>query len=185
MNAFSLHNKTALITGAASGLGLAMAKCMIVSGAKVIIADLNGELAQATAGTLGSQASWIQMDVGDTAAAQEKVDALISEHGAIDILVNNAGNHCKKPIEEMSVSDFESVLDVHVVGAFALTKALVPHMKQRGQGCVLFTASMTSFLGQPLVTGYSAAKSAYLGMIRGMTTELAVHGIRVNGIAPG
>ena len=180
MNAFSLHNKTALITGAASGLGLAMAKCMIVSGAKVIIADLNGELAQATAGTLGSQASWIQMDVGDTAAAQEKVDALISEHGAIDILVNNAGNHCKKPIEEMSVSDFESVLDVHVVGAFALTKALVPHMKQRGQGCVLFTASMTSFLGQPLVTGYSAAKSAYLGMIRGMTTELAV-----NGIAPG
>lgn len=85
----------------------------------------------------------------------------------------------------MSVSDFESVLDVHVVGAFALTKALVPHMKQRGQGCVLFTASMTSFLGQPLVTGYSAAKSAYLGMIRGMTTELAVHGIRVNGIAPG
>ncbi|MEI2484689.1 SDR family NAD(P)-dependent oxidoreductase, partial [Escherichia coli] len=97
MNAFSLHNKTALITGAASGLGLAMAKCMIVSGAKVIIADLNGELAQATAGTLGSQASWIQMDVGDTAAAQEKVDVLISEHGAIDILVNNAGNHCKKP----------------------------------------------------------------------------------------
>ena len=90
-----------------------------------------------------------------------------------------------KPIEEMSVSDFESVLDVHVVGAFALTKALVPHMKQRGKGCVLFTASMTSFLGQPLVTGYSAAKSAYLGMIRGMTTELAVHGIRVNGIAPG
>ena len=179
MNAFSLHNKTALITGAASGLGLAMAKCMIVSGAKVIIADLNGELAQATAGTLGSQASWIQMDVGDTAAAQEKVDVLISEHGAIDILVNNAGNHCKKPIEEMSVSDFESVLDVHVVGAFALTKALVPHMKQRGKGCVLFTASMTSFLGQPLVTGYSAAKSAYLGMIRGMTTELAV------GIAPG
>lgn len=116
---------------------------------------------------------------------RRKVDALISEHGAIDILVNNAGNHCKKPIEEMSVSDFESVLDVHVVGAFALTKALVPHMKQRGQGCVLFTASMTSFLGQPLVTGYSAAKSAYLGMIRGMTTELAVHGIRVNGIAPG
>ena len=140
MKAFSLHNKTALITGAASGLGLAMAKCMIVSGAKVIIADLNGELAQATAGTLGSQASWIQMDVGDTAAAQEKVDALISEHGAIDILVNNAGNHCKKPIEEMSVSDFESVLDVHVVGAFALTKALVPQMKQRVQGCVLFNA---------------------------------------------
>ena len=100
-----------------------------------------------------------------------KVDALISEHGAIDIPVNNAGKITAKPIgRDERQSDFESVLDVHVVGAFALTKALVPHMKQRGQGCVLFTASMTSFLGQPLVTGYSAAKSAYLGMIRGMTT---------------
>lgn len=137
MNAFSLHNKTALITGAASGLGLAMAKCMIVSGAKVIIADLNGELAQATAGTLKSQASWIQMDVGDTAAARKKLMCLLANTGLSDILVNNAGNHCK-PIEEMSVSDFESVLDVHVVGAFALTKALVPHMKQRGKGCVLY-----------------------------------------------
>ncbi|HHC4787406.1 TPA: SDR family NAD(P)-dependent oxidoreductase [Escherichia albertii] len=185
MNAFSLQNKTALITGAASGLGLAMAKCMLVSGAKVIIAGMNAELACSTAQTLGINASWVEMDVRETATTQAKVDALINEHGAIDILVNNAGNHCKKPIEEMSVSDFESVLDVHVVGAFALTKALVPHMKQRGHGCVLFTASMTSFLGQPLVTGYSAAKSAYLGMIRGMTTELAVHGIRVNGIAPG
>ncbi len=185
MNAFSLHNKTALITGAASGLGLAMAKCMIVSGAKVIIADLNGELAQATAGTLGSQASWIQMDVGDTAAAQEKVDVLISEHGAIDILVNNAGNHCKKPIEEMSVSDFESVLDVHVVGAFALTKALVPHMKQRGKGCVLFTASMTSFLGQPLVTGYSAAKFGGVGLTQSLALDLAEYGITVHSLMLG
>lgn len=81
MNAFSLHNKTALITGAASGLGLAMAKCMIVSGAKVIIADLNGELAQATAGTLGSQASWIQMDVGIPQPRRKKLMRLLANTG--------------------------------------------------------------------------------------------------------
>jgi gluconate 5-dehydrogenase len=85
----------------------------------------------------------------------------------------------------MSVKEFESVLDVHVVGAFALTRALVPHMKQLGNASVLFTASMTSFLGQPYVTGYAAAKSAYLGLIRGLATELSGAGIRVNGIAPG
>lgn len=83
----------------------------------------------------------------------------------------------------MSVADFESVLDVHVVGAFALTRATVPHMKQHGNACVLFTASMTSFLGQPYVTGYAAAKSAYLGLIHGMATELSGAGIRVNGVA--
>lgn len=182
---FSLQGKTALITGAASGLGYAMAQCMIASGARVIIADLSAERAQQAVAELGPQAQWIELDVRQTDTAQASVDALIARYQSIDILVNNAGNHCKKPIEEMSVSDFEAVLDVHVVGAFALTKALVPHMKQRGQGCVLFTASMTSFLGQPLVTGYSAAKSAYLGLIRGLTTELAGEGIRVNGIAPG
>ncbi|OPW93744.1 SDR family NAD(P)-dependent oxidoreductase [Citrobacter sp. A316] len=184
-NPFSLENKTALITGSASGLGYAMAKCMIACGAKVIIADLNGEAAKKAAEELGAKASWSQFNVANTGETESWVDGLLSQHGQIDILVNNAGNHCKKPIEEMSVADFESVLDVHVVGAFALTRALVPHMKQHGNACVLFTASMTSFLGQPYVTGYAAAKSAYLGLIHGMATELSGAGIRVNGVAPG
>jgi NAD(P)-dependent dehydrogenase (short-subunit alcohol dehydrogenase family) len=184
-NAFSLEGKTALITGSASGLGYAMAECMIACGAKVIIADLNGELAQSAAERLGPQAIAAQFDVSKTALTASFVDELLGKVGQIDILVNNAGNHCKKPIEEMTVADFESVLDVHVVGAFALTKALVPHMKQHGNASVLFTASMTSFLGQPYVAGYAAAKSAYLGLIRALTTELAGAGIRINGIAPG
>ncbi|WP_058911314.1 SDR family NAD(P)-dependent oxidoreductase [Entomohabitans teleogrylli] len=182
---FSLRGKTALITGAASGLGYAMAHCMIASGAQVIIADRDSVKAQDAAASLGEQAYWVPMDVSQIDILPEIVQVLVERFGQIDILVNNAGNHCKKPIEEMSVDEFSAVLDVHVVGAFALTKALVPHMKQRGSGCVLFTASMTSFLGQPLVSGYAAAKSAYLGLIRGMTTELAGAGIRVNGIAPG
>ncbi|TQO08955.1 UNVERIFIED_ORG: gluconate 5-dehydrogenase [Citrobacter freundii] len=182
---FSLTNKKALITGAGSGLGYAMAKCMITSGAQVIIADMNAEAAKKAADDLGPNASWTQFNVTDTDETERWVGDLLQQHKHIDILVNNAGNHCKKPIEEMSVKEFESVLDVHVVGAFALTRALVPHMKQLGNASVLFTASMTSFLGQPYVTGYAAAKSAYLGLIRGLATELSGAGIRVNGIAPG
>ncbi|MGC3963460.1 MAG: glucose 1-dehydrogenase [Rhodocyclaceae bacterium] len=184
-NPFSLSGKTALITGAGSGLGLAMADCMIAAGARVVVADLNAQMAQDAALKLGPQASWKAFDVSHPHHAQSFVDEVIRDTGQVDILINNAGNHCKKPIEEMSIEDFESVLDVHVVGAFGLTRAVVPHMKQRGSGCILFTASMTSFLGQPNVTGYAAAKSAYLGMIRGLATEVSGAGIRVNGIAPG
>lgn len=182
---FSLDGKTALITGGSSGLGFAIAQCMVASGARVIIAARNGEQAQAAAQQLGPQASWSSFDVGDTDNTERWVTDLLREYGQIDILVNNAGNHCKKPIEEMSVADFQSVMNVHVVGAFALTKALVPHMKELGNASVLFTASMTSFIGQPWVAGYAAAKSAYLGLIHSLTTELAADGIRVNGIAPG
>ncbi|MBS1155532.1 MAG: 3-oxoacyl-ACP reductase [Proteobacteria bacterium] len=184
-NAFSLEGKTALITGAASGLGYAMAQCMISSGAKVIIADLDAEKAKSAAQSLGPKAYWSQFNVVNTDKTEQWVSDLIHEHKTIDILVNNAGNHCKKTIEDMTVADFESVLDVHVVGAFSVTKALVPHLKKQGKACVLFTASMTSFMGMPNVAGYSAAKSAYLGLIRGLATELAPNGVRVNGIAPG
>ena len=184
-NAFSLEGKTALITGGASGLGYAMAECMSAAGARVIIAGRNGDAARQAAEALGANADWASFDIGETEKTQAWIDGLLTRHGRIDILVNNAGNHCKYPIEQMTVADFEAVLDVHVVGAFALTKALVPHMKQHGDGSVLFIASMTSFLGQPYVSGYAAAKSAYLGLIHSLATELSGAGIRVNGIAPG
>ncbi|HEY0209781.1 glucose 1-dehydrogenase [Acerihabitans sp.] len=184
-NAFSLAGKTALITGGASGLGYAMAQCMVAAGARVIIAGRNGEAGARAVGELGPNAAWSAFDIGDTEKTQSWVDDLLTRYGHIDILVNNAGNHCKKPIEEMTVGDFTAVLDVHVVGAFALTKALAPQMKRLGNASVLFIASMTSFLGQPNVSGYAAAKSAYLGLIHGLATELSGAGIRVNGIAPG
>ena len=184
-NAFSLEGKTALISGATSGLGYAIAQCMIAQGAKVIVVGRDAEKAAQAAASLGASADWSAFDVQHTDQTEAWVAALLAKHQHIDILVNHAGNHCKKPIEQMSVADFEAVLDVHVVGAFALTKALVPHLKQNAKGCILFTASMTSFLGQPFVTGYAAAKSAYLGLIHGLATELGAEGIRVNGIAPG
>jgi gluconate 5-dehydrogenase len=86
----------------------------------------------------------------------------------------------------MAISEFRAVIDVHVVGAFAMTCAFLPQLKTTGRGSVLFTASMSSFLGLPMVAGYSASKSAYVGMIRALATELvAPAGVRVNGVAPG
>ena len=95
----------------------------------------------------------------------------------MSILVNNAGNHCKKYIWDMTVEDYKSVLDVHLVGAFALTKAFVPQMKEQGHGRIIFQASMTSYIGQPQVAGYSTAKAGYLGLIHTLTAELAEYGI--------
>ena len=182
---FSLEGRVALITGGASGLGFAMAECMAASGAKVIIASRRLQLCEEAAQQLGHGADARQLDINDIDAVPTFAANLVRDFGHIDILCNNAGNHCKKPIEEMSVDDFTAVLRTHVVGSFALSKALIPQMKAQGHGNIQFTASMTSFLGQPYVTGYAAAKSAFLGMIHGMATELSPAGIRVNGIAPG
>ena len=184
-NVFSLRGKTALITGGASGLGFAIAQCMVSSGANVIITSRHKESAQQAADALGPRAAGYAFDIADTQKTEQWVEQLLADHDRIDIVVNNAGNHCKKPIEEMSVADFEAIMDVHIVGAFALTKALVPHMKHHGKGNILFMASMASFIGVPYVAGYSAAKSACVGLVRALTTELADSGIRVNGIAPG
>jgi len=117
--------------------------------------------------------------------AQAISDRIIAEQGPVTVLVNNAGNHCKKPIEEMSVEEYQSVLNVHLVGAFALTKAFVPHMKAQKKGSILFQASMTSYIGMPMVAGYATAKSGYLGLMHTLAVECGPEGVRVNAIAPG
>ncbi|SMP58091.1 gluconate 5-dehydrogenase [Anoxynatronum buryatiense] len=183
---FSLAGKTAVISGGATGLGLAMTECMVSAGAKVIMLGRSlPETAQAICDQYPGSVFYRQYDVVNTQEAPLLAAELIEAHGQVDILINNAGNHCKKPVEEMTVEDFEGVMKVHVTGAFALSKAFVPHMRQRGSGSILFTASMTSFIGQPYVMGYAAAKSAYLGLVRTLASEVSGDGIRVNAIAPG
>lgn len=183
--AFSLAGHRALITGGGSGLGLATAVCFLDAGAEVVIVGRDADKLAAAAADLGPKASWLTHDVADTEAAEAFAARVEAEVGPISILVNNAGGTCKKPIEEMTVEDFRGVFDVHVTGAFAMTRAFLPQIKASGRGSVLFTASMSSFLGIPNVTGYSASKSAYVGMVRALATELAPKGVRVNGVAPG
>ncbi len=183
---YSLKGQTAVVTGGSTGLGLAITRCLVSAGAKVVVLSYESkEQAAEALREFGSSAVFYQFDITDTAHTQEVADRIVAEQGPVSILINNAGNHCKKFIWDMTVEDYEKVLKVHLVGAFALTKALVPQMKELGHGRILFEASMTSYIGQPMVAGYATAKSGYLGMIHTLTAELAEFGITVNAIAPG
>lgn len=185
-NYYDLSDKTAIVTGGATGLGFAVTRCLISAGAKVIVLSYEDQdIGEKALEIFGEKASYYQFDITNTDQTESIVKKVISDHGRINILVNNAGNHCKKYIWDMSVREYKDVLDVHLVGAFALTKALVPYMKEDGFGRIIFQASMTSYIGQPMVSGYSTAKAGYLGLIHTLTAELAEFGITVNAIAPG
>lgn len=186
MNPFSLTGKTALITGGATGLGLAMTRCMAQAGARVVVMARSGrEKFEANCSDLGENVVYYQGDVAKTECIPSLVQEILIREGPVHILVNNAGNHCKKPVEEMETEEFSNVLQTHLVGSFALTRALLPQMRERKSGSILFIASMTSYIGQPYVMGYAAAKSGVLGMVRTLSAETAADGIRVNAIAPG
>lgn len=183
---FSLEGQTAIVTGGASGLGLAITRCMVGAGARVaVLSSRSEEEGTEVLKEFEGKAVFYRYDMNDTEHAQEIVNRVIEDMGTVSILVNNAGNHCKKFIEDMTVEDYVSVLNVHLVGAFALTKAVFPHMKEQGRGSILFQASMTSYIGQPQVAGYSTAKAGYLGLVHTLAAEGGPFGIRVNAIAPG
>ena len=185
-NWYDLTGQVAVVTGGASGLGLAITRCLVSAGAKVcVIGSRPEEVAMEALGEFGDRCAYYRFNITDTDHIPALVERITADHSRIDILVNNAGNHCKKYIWDMTVEDYKSVLDVHLVGAFALTKAVVPQMKAQGRGRIIFQASMTSYIGQPMVAGYSTAKAGILGLIHTLTAELAEFGITVNAIAPG
>ncbi|MDD2599916.1 MAG: SDR family NAD(P)-dependent oxidoreductase [Kiritimatiellae bacterium] len=184
-NPFSLHNETALITGGGSGIGLAVAQCMAEAGARVVIAGRNQVQLEEAVGTIGANAAYVQHDVTDLQGAAAFEEQVRDIAGAITILVNNAGMNLKKTALETTNEAFRQILDTHVLGAHALYRAFAPGMIKCGHGSILYTASMASFIGIPQVIAYSAAKSAYLGMVRVLATECSPFGVRVNAIAPG
>jgi len=184
-SAFDLAGQTALITGGGTGLGLGMARCLIASGAKVVLVGRRKDELQNACTALGANAFALQGDVTKLDTAPALVDQAEKLAGPISILINNAGVHLKKPSTETSDAEFAAVIQTHVFGAFALTREAGRRMIERKSGSVLFTASMASLFGIPLVVAYSAAKSAYVGMVRSLATEWGQHGVRVNAIAPG
>ena len=162
-----------------------MARCLAASGAHVVLVGRrNEELAKACA-EIGGNAFPLVGDVTRLDTAPALVDQAEKLAGPISILINNAGVHLKKPAAETSDAEFAAVLQTHVMGAFALTREAGRRMIERKSGSILFTASMASLFGIPLVVAYSAAKSAYVGMVRSLATEWGPQGVRVNAIAPG
>ena len=184
LESFSLAGRTAIVTGGATGIGLAVTRCLVGAGAKVVVLS-SSEKHAAALEEFGDRTVFYPFDITRTDDTPAMVEKIFNEQGEIGILVNNAGKHCKKPIEEMTVEDYTGVLKVHLVGAFALTKELVPRMKAQKKGSIVFMASMTSFIGQPYVAGYSTAKAGYLGLVHTLATECGGEGVRVNAVAPG
>ncbi|MDZ4799003.1 MAG: SDR family oxidoreductase [Bryobacteraceae bacterium] len=182
---FSLAGETALITGGGTGIGLGIAEAFVAAGAKVVLAGRREHPLREAADRLGPNASYTVLDVADYNNLDGPVAEIQATHGFIGILVNNAGNSLKKDTVDTTEAEFLSIMDTHVTGAFALTRRLIPAMKERGHGNILFMASMASLMGLPRVIAYTAAKSAHVGMVRSLASELSGDGIRVNAIAPG
>jgi len=184
-NPFRLEGEIALITGGGTGLGLAIARCMASAGARVVLAGRRAPVLKAAAATIGPRADFVVCDVTRFEAAGRVVARAEALFGPITILVNNAGIHLKKTALKTSDEEFLDVLKTHVLGSHAFTRAVLPNMLQRKHGSIIFIASMASLFGVPNVFAYSAAKSAYLGMVRALATEVSPSGVRVNAIAPG
>ncbi len=184
-SAFDLTGQTALITGGGTGLGLGMAKCFVAAGARVVLVGRRQEELNRARKALGKSAFALAGDVTKLETAPAIITQAEKLAGPISILVNNAGVHLKKPMVETSDAEFAKVIQTHVFGAFALTREAGRRMIARKSGSILFTASMTALMGIPLVVAYSAAKSAYVGMVRSLSVELGAHNVRVNAIAPG
>src|SRR5258706_84892 len=160
--AFDLTSQTALITGGGTGLGLGMARCLVAAGAKVVLVGRRKAELSKACDSLGKNAFSLVGDVTKLETASSVVEQAEKLAGPISILINNAGVHLKKPAIETSDSEFASVIQTHVLGAFALTREAGRRMVERKSGSVLFTASMASLMGLPLIVAYSAAKSAYV-----------------------
>ena len=183
--AFSLAGELALITGGGSGLGLATARCMAAAGTRVILTGRNAAQLERAAQSIGEHAVAIPHDVTRTGDTPALIDSIRQRFGAVTILVNNAGIHLKKPAVETEEHEFANVLNTHILGAHALSRAVAPGMIARRAGSIVYIASMASLFGIPNVVAYSAAKSACLGIVRTLATEWSPHGVRVNAIAPG
>jgi 3-hydroxybutyrate dehydrogenase len=184
-----LKDRSALITGAASGIGKDIALLFAREGAKVAIADLNKEAADVTAASIrdfGGQALGIAMDVTDEKAVNDGVAAIVAAFRGIDILVSNAGIQIVHRIEEFSYAEWKKMLAIHLDGAFLTTRACLPHMYRSGRGgSVIYMGSVHSKEASMLKAPYVAAKHGLIGLAKVMAKEGAKHGVRANVICPG
>lgn len=182
---FELSGQFAIVTGAATGIGEAIARRLADAGATVCIVDIDGIAAAAAAGRIGREAIPLGLDITDAEAVKRAVDDLIANGRAIDIVVNNAGLAGKAaPIWEQSDTDWHKVMAVNLHGPFYLCRAVIPHMRSRGYGRIVNVASVAGKEGNPNMTAYSASKAALIGLTKSMAKEVASEGICINAVSP-
>lgn len=188
-NAMSLKGKSCIITGAASGIGHAIAERFIADGARVAIADLKADAAEDAAAKLTAkgpgEAMGVEMDVTDEDQVNDGVARVAKAWGGVDVLVSNAGIQIVHPIEDFPFAEWKKMLAIHLDGAFLTSKACIPHMYKQGSGSIIFMGSVHSWEASPLKSAYVTAKHGLLGLSRVIAKEGGKKGVRSNVICPG
>jgi NAD(P)-dependent dehydrogenase (short-subunit alcohol dehydrogenase family) len=185
-----LKSKVAVVTGAGSGIGKALARRLAADGASVVIADLArfGEAAAEIAKATGTRTLGLQIDVSNEEDVERMAAETVRAFGRIDILVNNAAVFSTlklRPFEEIGVDEWRKVMDVNIMGVALCCRACVPHMRKAGGGRIINLASGAPIKGVPLFLHYISSKGAVIAMTRGLARELGKDGITVNSLAPG
>jgi len=188
MSAFDLGGTTALVTGAGSGLGFAIAHGLARAGARVALNGRNRDRLDAARGALareGIDAHAAPFDVTDPEAVAAGVADAERALGTVDILVNNAAMNRRKPLESFALDEWRALMAANLDGPFLVTRAVLPSMKARRRGKIINICSLASDIGRPNIVPYAASKGALRMLTRALAVELAPHNIQVNGIAPG
>ncbi|MBK1836523.1 3-hydroxybutyrate dehydrogenase [Azospirillum sp. YIM B02556] len=183
-----LQDKVAVVTGAASGIGLEIARTFAREGALVVIADLNQTGADAAAASLdptGKRALGVAMDVTDEAQVDAGMARAVAAFGRIDILVSNAGIQTVAPVEQFEFAKWKQLLAIHLDGAFLTTRAALRTMYQQGSGSIIYMGSVHSKEASALKAPYVTAKHGLIGLAKVVAKEGAAHGVRANVICPG
>lgn len=182
-----LSGRTAVITGAAGALGMAIARKLLSHGANVVLTDLDGARLEAARAALGEDTAALTVTANVTSAedTDRVVAAALATFGRIDIWVNNAGLTRDATMRKMTLADFETVIDVHLKGAWLGTRAAANLMRDSGGGSIINVSSISGKVGNPGQTNYSAAKAGIVGLTKAAAKEVGFAGVRVNAIQPG
>lgn len=185
---FGLGGRVALVTGAARGLGFAIARGLGLAGARVVINDLSLQACEEAAARLAQEgivARGLAFDVADGSGVAKTLAQLDADGLPIDVLVSNAGNQNRKPVVEMLPDEWQSLLNVHVNGAFNCARAVLPGMALRGFGRIVLMSSVAGQAAMPNIAAYATAKGAIAAFTRALAVEYGAHGITCNALAPG
>ena len=182
---FDLTGQTAIVTGAATGIGEVIARRLTAAGARVAMADIDFEAVCAAAERIGGGAFAMALDVTKVSEVAAAVAKIVETAGSVEILVNNAGRAGKAaPIWEQSDEDWQRVMDININGPFYLCRAVLPHMRAQGYGRIVNIASIAGKEGNPNMVAYSASKAALIGLTKSIAKEVATEGICVNAVTP-
>lgn len=180
-----LAGRRALVTGGASGIGLAICQALAREGVRVAVSDIDRAAAEAAADSIGGGAVGLHVDVRARASVQSAFDAALAALGGVDILIGNAGVSTMQRALDITDEDWDFNFDVNARGVFLSNQIAARHFAREGSGCIVNTASLAAKVGAPLLAHYSASKFAVVGWTQALARELAPKGIRVNAVCPG